>query len=357
MSYQFLDAYSSVQSADSSVVSGVIQRPIVNIGSILSAIPTVSTGNSSVSGTLGASVIGLTPINLTHIQGGTTGVVGNGTVGVNTLRVAIATDSAGPGSVVTFQGGTQITSLVSTVPSSVLVGASIFGQLPGGTAVLGSVATLQGTPEWTVKSSLAGGVFPISGSVAATITNTNVNVSGSVAAFIQGNSSVIVLQQSPSIVGTYVEDAAHTTGDRGLFHLGVRNDTLSSVTSADGDYSPTVQGPAGETIVADAPFTKWVSGIADLRVVQGASVVAITAPGASIFTYIREVQVANFGPSSVLVKIGGGLGSTLGWTIAPAGGGSNYTARLKTGENSAVTASINGTASVLVTMSGFTAKI
>lgn len=169
-------------------------------------------------------------------------------------------------------------------------------------------------------------------------------------------SATISSWQAPSIVGTYVEDAAHSSGDRGLFVLAVRNDTLSSVTSADADYSPLSVGPMGEVVALDAPITKWVSGVADLRVVQGASVVAITAPGASIFTYVREVQVANFGPSSVLVKIGGGLGSTLGWTIAPAGGGSNFTTRYKTGENSAVTASINGTASVLVTLSGFTAK-
>ena len=35
MSYQFLDAYGSVLTADSSFVSGSIQRPIINIGSIV----------------------------------------------------------------------------------------------------------------------------------------------------------------------------------------------------------------------------------------------------------------------------------------------------------------------------------
>jgi len=34
------------------------------------------------------------------------------------------------------------------------------------------------------------------------------------------------------------EDAAHTTGDVGVMALGVRNDTLSSLSGADGDYSP-----------------------------------------------------------------------------------------------------------------------
>ncbi len=122
---------------------------------------------------------------------------------------------------------------------------------------------------------------------------------------------------------------------------------ISSVAAAEGFIR--VVPPVGAT----------VQGVADLQVVLGASVTAIAAQGASVFTYITGVQVTNFGPASVLVKFAGGLGSTLGWTIAPAGGGSNivYQTGLKTGANSAFTASINGTASVLVSAQGFTAKI
>src|SRR3990167_9979949 len=40
------------------------------------------------------------------------------------------------------QEGTWRVSVISSTPSSMLAGASIFGQLPAGTAVLGSVATL-----------------------------------------------------------------------------------------------------------------------------------------------------------------------------------------------------------------------
>lgn len=184
----------------------------------------------------------------------------------------------------------------------------------------------------------------------------NVSVLGTQTAIVTG--SVATIWQSPSLVGTYAEDAAHTTGDKGIFGLAVRNDTMSSITSTDGDYSPHAVGPAGEQIVANAPITKWILGTADLRVVLGASVTAIPAQGASIFTYITSAQVANFGPSSVLVTFAGGLGSILGYTIAPAGGGSNivYSNALKTGANSAFTASINGTASVLVSAQGFISR-
>ena len=220
------------------------------------------------------------------------------------------------GSVASFPQGTIITSLVSTIPSSVIVGTSIFGQLPAGTAPLGSVATLQGTNPW------------------------------------------IVAVQAQSIVGTYSEDAGHTAGDKGIFGLGVRNDTLASITSADSDYSAHAVGPSGETIVSITPFTKGIQGTGDLRVVLGASVTVIAAQGASVFSYIRSAQLANMGSASVLVTFGGGLGSILGYSIAPAGGGSNinFDPWLKTGANSAFTASINGTASVLVSAQGFIAK-
>ncbi len=171
-------------------------------------------------------------------------------------------------------------------------------------------------------------------------------------------SSIVAILSAASIVGTYAEDAAHTSGEKGIFALQVRNDTMASITSADGDYSPQAVGPLGEVIIANAPITKWVSGTADLRVVLGTSVAVLAAQGASIFTYITAVQVANMGPSSVLVTLAGGLGSILGYTIAPAGGGSNitYPNALRTGENSKFTASISGTASVLVSAQGFISK-
>jgi hypothetical protein len=189
---------------------------------------------------------------------------------------------------------------------------------------------------------------------------------GSTIAVLQSSSilsvpvgSTIGVWQAASIAGTYAEDAAHTSADRGVFTLAVRNDTLPSVTSADGDYSQVTVGPAGEVITQIAPFNGGIQGTADLRVVQGASVTVIAAQGATIFSYIKTVQLANMGSASVLVTLSGGLGSILAYTIAPAGGGSNikYDPWLKTGANSAFTASISGTASVLVSAQGFIAKI
>lgn len=274
------------------------------------------------------------------------------------------------------------------------IGASIVGQLPAGTAPLGSIAALQGTNPWTVVSSLAGGIFPVSGSVAATITNANVNVSGSVVGF-QGTSpwitqfnnssilavpvgSVITLNQgssilavptgsqigvwqSPSIVATYAEDAASASADKGLFVLGVRNDTLTSMTSADLDYSSHIVGPAGEMITANSPLTKWVSGTASMLgglPATGSLVPIIAAQGSSIFTYITAVQIANASANNAWITLLGGTNSVIGYTVSPASGGSNiyYPNALKTNANAAFSASISAVASVYLSAQGFISK-
>lgn len=109
------------------------------------------------------------------------------------------------------------------------------------------------------------------------------------------------------------------------------------------------------SITRPAPIPSVIQGTADLRVVQGASVVILSAPGASVNNYVQNVQIANFGPSSVLVTIADNTTSILGYSIAPAGSGSNYNCFYKAAANSPVTASINGVASVLVSAQGFTA--
>lgn len=244
--------------------------------------------------------------------------------------------STGASSVITRQSGTVITSVVSTVPSSVLVGASIFGQLPGGTAILGSVATLQGTNPW--------------------------NVAGSVASFAQStNASIITYLQAPSVVGTYAEDAVAAPGDKGIFALGVRNDTMSSVTSADVDYSQMSTGPVGEMITANAPINKWVQGTASMlggTPVNGGSVAVIAAQGASIFTYITGLQITNASANNVWLRLDGATSSIIGFTVAPANGGSNivFPNALKTNANAAFTASISGVASVYLAAQGFISK-
>jgi hypothetical protein len=157
-----------------------------------------------------------------------------------------------------------------------------------GIGVLGSVATLQGTNPWLVQ--------PTSGSVIV----------------IGGN----------SVVGTYSEDTGHTGADKGLFVLGVRNDTISSLTSADLDYSPKAVDAIGRVLIK--PFAGEDATIISYQgSIVSTSVTLAQASAIGKRNYITDFWISNTGSVATLVTIQGGDTSVLGNWIVPAGGGSN----------------------------------
>lgn len=373
--YTFLDASGTSVLAATSII-GVAHQPLVQVSSILSPIPTTPTGNQSVSGTVNiagnpsisgtvniagnTSVSGTVDIGVASgsvvahqgtdpwvitgsIQGtvtaagnqsvsgtvdasiiGTVPVTQSGTV-ISSISGTVALDpsvfgASIMGTVPVVQSGTVITSISGTVAlSPSIFGASIIGTVPvtGSFGVETASVVQQGT--WRVsiagipQASIHGAVSVAGGSV--TVENTNVNVSGSVAAFQAG--TVIT-----SVAGVPTINIASISTINGGLHI-------------------------------NSPLDARLMGTADLRVVQGASVAVIAAQGAGVRAYIDHVQVANYGSASVLVTLADNTTSILGYTIAPAGGGANFDTLFRPAANSPVTASLNGTASVLVSMQGF----
>jgi hypothetical protein len=123
--------------------------------------------------------------------------------------------------------------------------------------------------------------------------------------------------------GQYAEDAGHTSGDTGGFILGVRNDTLTTLTSTDLDYSPVSVSKSGRIMAHIAPHDAMVRGTATTTGTGDTSLVAASGDNA-LKTYITDIQIANTGSTTSLITFkDGNAGSTLGYTIAPAGGGSN----------------------------------
>lgn len=253
------------------------------------------------------------------------------------------------------QSGTVISSLVSTVPSSVIVGASVFGNVGiSGTPnvnTAGSVVAFQGgawtaslvsaTPSSVIVGASIFGLPPVN------VTNTNLNVGGSVVAFISGTPNVNTAGSVVAFQGT----SPWAVTNAGSIITVWQNSSVLAVPV--GSVIAVVQGSVAQGVFSSPSV---VQGTADLRVVQGGSVAALASPGAGIRTYVTAVQISNFGSSSVLVKISDNTTSTLGWTIAPAGGGSNYNPLYRSAAASPITASINATASVLVSMQGYTSS-
>lgn len=210
---------------------------------------------------------------------------------------------------------------------------------PANQSVSGTVVVNQGTTPWVVNMpspsvvsyQLAGSVLAVSGSFSGGNSSVQVvgqmppqSVSG-VGVFSTnhiGNGSVITLWPLASIAGTYAEDSAHTGGDRGLFALGVRNDTASSVTSADSDYSPIAVDAVGRTLTK--PFASdqaMIQGVSST--VNTISTSLIGAAGAGLRNYLTDILVTNTGSVTTLVNFLDGDNSVIGRTIAPATGGSN----------------------------------
>jgi hypothetical protein len=60
--------------------------------------------------------------------------------------------------------------------------------------------------------------------------------------------------------GTFAEDTAHASGNTGAFVLGVRNDSNTAMTSANGDYSPVAVNSAGAVAIQDGGNSITVDG-------------------------------------------------------------------------------------------------
>lgn len=378
----------SIMSVSATAPAGSIMTIVHPAGSVTgvrtdnASVITIQPAGSilAVSGT--TTTIAGSILSITHPAGSVTGVR---TDNASVITVAIAgsvtgvrTDNA---SVITVWKDSSVISLQpagsvlavsgsfspsgnQSISGTVNIGTGGPVSVLGTMSVLGTVPVTQATTPWSVTAP-AGSVLTIAtlaGSVVGVRTDNSSVITvpqfSSILAVPVG--SIITVWQSPSIVGTYVEDAASASADKGVFTLNVRNDTMASVSSSDGDYTQLTVGPVGEAITANSPITKWVSGTASMLggVPMTCSVTVIAAQGSSVFTYVTGIQVANMGSASVLVSFGAATSSLIGYTIAPAGGGSNinFPNGLKTNANAAFSASISGTASIYVSAQGFISK-
>lgn len=275
------------------------------------------------------------------------------------------------GSVVAFQGAGWSGSVAAIVVNTNLnVSGSVATWINSSS---GSVITI---PQGSIAAAIiSGSVAVATGNSSVQVLNfpTNQNVSGSVVAF-QGTSpwvvnfqnssilatpvgSTITVVQANSIVGTYAEDSGHTTADKGLFVLGVRNDTVSSLTSADLDYTPHATDSQGRTVIK--PFSPNESEFTYTGSVVSTSVTLIQASAVGKRSYITDFFFANTGASTTLVTIQDGSTSVLGYTIVPTTGGSNspgIAIPLKTAPSQDLAFKSNTATSVLyITIKGYQA--
>lgn len=241
--------------------------------------------------------------------------VGNWTVGSITARAVTSPMDARP--LATLNAGGSIATLQGTNPWLVSFGnSSIFTNQTGSI-----IAVIQGSSIIAIN---AGSVFTTSlGSIITVFQNSSLIAINAGSVFTVSLGSIITIQQANSIVGTYAEDAAHTSADKGIFVFGVRNDAVASFTSANLEYTPLGVDSAGRNITK--PFSAEESRVEGYHSVVSTSVTTlVAAAGAGLRNYITDIILVNTGATTTLVTFKSGGGSSiLGYGIAPSGGGSN----------------------------------
>lgn len=274
------------------------------------------------------------------------------------------------GSVITIQSSTFSGAERQAVAAYIMnagsvsgtVGVSVIGAVninPASVQVLNPVSLLAVNPNpssvWVINPNQS-----VSGQIGASIIGlTPVNVVSMPGVSVTSVLSIVPVEITRgSIAGTYSEDSAHATTDKGIFTLAVRNDAVASFVSADLEYSAKSVDSAGRTLVKPfAPEQSRIEGTISLTSTSITTVIA--AAGAGLRNYVTDFFIANPGSVTTLVTFKDGAGSVLGYTIAPATGGSNapgFQTPIRTGVNATFDIqATNPTSTLYATFTGFKA--
>ena len=137
----------------------------------------------------------------------------------------------------------------------------------------------------------------------------NINTNGSINTVIQNAAGTSVTTTTVgadvgldtvilTMPATFAEDTAHTSGNTGAFVLGVRNDSNTAMTSANGDYSPIAVNDKGAVAIQDGGNSITVDGGTGLLRTTG--MIRPTGSGnvSSAAATFFSVSVANVGAAN-----------------------------------------------------------
>lgn len=110
------------------------------------------------------------------------------------------------------------------------------------------------------------------------------------------------------------EDGAHTSGDVGVFSLGVRADTLADVSGATGDYTQMSVDLKGRVMVGSAPRTLKANQITTIT--SSVAETTIVTAVASTFLDLYGIIITNTSATAVNVAIKDGTAGTTRFNIA-----------------------------------------
>lgn len=253
-------------------------------------------------------------------------------------------------------GTVNVRMSASAAPGAAGANVAIGTALPTGTNVIGSVN--QGTSPWVTSNATTSVVGNGAATTAQRVTLANdstgiIATVGAVTAITNalptgtnsiGKISDITTSVVPGVGATNLgkaEDAAHTSGDTGVFALAVRNDNLATTYGNDQDYAPIAVDLNSRVMVAQKAATATISRTATSGTTANILAANASRIGATISNEAATVLYVKFGTTasttSYTVTLAGAASAPYSYYEVPAG----YTGRID-----AILASSTGQAQV-----------
>lgn len=186
-------------------------------------------------------------------------------------------------------------------------------QINAVTPLMGNGVTGTGSQRVTIASDNT--AFPVNATLSAETTKVIGTVNQGTSPWVTSLTSTTITSEIPGVGATNLgkaEDAAHTSGDTGVFALAVRNDNLATTYGQDQDYSPMAVDLNGRVMVAQKTATATLSNVA-----SSATSVTLLAANASRI----GAQITNDSSALLYIKFGT-TASTTSYTVVLAGAAS-----------------------------------
>lgn len=242
---------------------------------------------------------------LTSITGSPTGsgVVGSADVGARSLILQLTGTWVGT---VTVEQSNDNTNWVSTILFDVA------GSIMGGSGGVFTGITLNGM--------FVGNIYGRYVRVNVTsYTSGTIGVNATLWGDSVSPSTIKIVPHSSTTTGLIKqEDAAHGSGDVGVFMLAVRNDANAVRASADGDYHVFSVDKLGRQLVTSAPRGQRVKNTITLTTTTETTL--LSAGGANVFNDITKLLIANTSGTDVRIDFRDATGGSVIFSVfAPAG--------------------------------------
>lgn len=264
-----------------------------------------STGVVTLTGSLPAGTNNIGDVDVLTVPAPLS-TTGNGTA-ATALRVTLASDSTGTTIV------TQATA--SNLNAQVVGAAATDAAVSGNPVYMGGRAFAAAPTDMSADGDMVPAWHLRNGAAATVLTAAGALIGGDATNGLDVDVTRVIPGTTATALGK-AEDAAHTTGDTGVFILAVRNDAGTALATTDGDYIPfstdntgalrVTGGSSGTQYVGDAAATSTPTGTVAMGLANAAAPTDVSANNDAVAQWMLRngSAVVNLASGGTLLTIG-----------------------------------------------------